>query len=114
MAVPLEWNVWVSDFNARKIETHNVFAHYGFWNDLVKFKRKYGKDREEFTKHVRSSMMYYYWSKCEWEVIIDHWPPSERYRKKKIDVFEQVDINFDKFMDYLWANLRKVKKLEEV
>ena len=26
--------------------------------------------------------MYYYWAKCEWEVIISAWPPNENAKKE--------------------------------
>lgn len=46
--------------------------------------------------------MYYFWSKCEWEIILSDFPPSDRFKKKKVDVYEQVMLNWDKFINYLW------------
>ena len=77
--------------------------------------------------------MYYYWAKCEWEVVITSWPPHinmdeldriNKQRKsefakydrepyclcintdvrKKIDVYSQVMLNFDIFVDYVWGH----------
>lgn len=32
------------------------------------------------------------------------------YKEKKIDVFEQIDINWDRFVDYVWNNIKDIKK----
>ena len=40
--------------------------------------------------------MYYYWSKCEWEVIVSAWPPRDG-SDKKIDVYSQLKANWEQF-----------------
>lgn len=111
----LEWKVIIGNFNSGEIEQYNVFRHYGFMQDLIKIKKKYGGDREKFTDEVRTSLRYFYWAKCEWEVIVSHWPGnSERFHDKKIDVYDQVAMNFDRFMDYLWEHKSEIgKKVKE-
>lgn len=49
---------------------------------------------------------------CEWEIIVSHWPLSERFNDKKIDVYEQVMLNWEVFITYLWNYyyLRSTKK----
>ena len=95
--------------------------------------------------------MYYFWSKCEWEIILDHWPSGEhysmrkiftleemhndlkypedkllgapdrrfevrvfpehnRYKVKKIDAYDQVMNNWERFIDYLWENRDELKE----
>lgn len=109
----LEWNVYVGDFNGRVIEVHNIFDHGSFYNDCLKNKRKNGKDRETFFEEMRRDLMYYYWSKCEWEIILQHWPPREDFKDLKIDVYDQVRLNWDAFTDYVWAHLGELKKIKE-
>ena len=53
--------------------------------------------------------MYYFWSKCEWEIILSDWPPSDTFCKEKIDVFDQVMLNWDIFVDYIWNNRQYIK-----
>ena len=118
---PLEWNVIVSDFNGGEIVTHNVFYHYSLIQDLGKTLRKLSRKkdmteaekRQEFADNLKTDMMYYYWSKSEWEVIVSHWPPGppERFRDAKIDVYDQVMLNWDKFVDYAWNNRKLIMKL---
>ena len=113
----LQWNVYYGNFNAKQIEVHNIFNHYGFVEDCKKYAKKYnGKkdpegDFEKFSESVRRSLMYYYWSKCEWEIILSGWPQSDRFREEKVDVYDQVMLNWDVFIRYLWENRSELKKL---
>lgn len=105
----LEWNVYVSEFNRKIITTHNVFNHGGFVEDCRKAYKKHKDDKDAFLKDVRRSLMYYYWSKCEWEIIISHWPPRESDQDLKIDVFDQVMLNWPIFSEYIWENRDEFK-----
>ena len=80
--------------------------------------------------------MYHFWSKSEWEIALTDWPTHidvkevARLQKEldehfgrwnrepysidvhlrvaeKIDVFDQVMLNWDIFIDYLWNSLRR-------
>ena len=82
---------------------------------------------------MRRHLFYYYRSKCEWEVVITSWVPhitiselnrlnEERERTlkehnrepyslyvnpdvgEKIDVYEQVMLNWNLFLDYVWSH----------
>ena len=106
----LEWNVYVGNFNAKKIETHNVFRHARFVEDCRAAAKKFKDDKAAFAEEVRHSLMYYYWSKCEWEVIISHWPPAKGFDDSKVDVYSQVMLNWDRFIDYLWENRKELTK----
>lgn len=105
----LEWNVYVSNFNAKTIETHNIFRHGGFVEDCQKAYKKHKDDQDAFLEEVRRSLMYYYWSKSEWEVIIDHWPHRDNARAEKVDVFDQVMLNWPIFSEYVWNNRDEFK-----
>lgn len=100
----MEWYAYYHDSNAGKIRPINVFDHGGFRHDVEEILQKKNLDRETFTKEIRSSMMYSFWSKCEYEVIIKEWVgvPTERL----VDIFSQVWMNRERFIDYLWS-LRK-------
>ena len=113
MNAPLEWNVFIGDFNSRRIRTHNVFDHGGVMTDLKKAARKYAKDKALFETEVRSSIMHWYWSKCEWEIVLQHWPPSENFRDEKIDVYDQLKLNWDKFVDYCWDHAVDLRRREK-
>lgn len=78
------WKVYVGNFNTGEIEKYNIFDHVSFYNDCVKAKKKFKDDRDGFEDEVRRSLMYYFWSKCEWEIILDHWPSGEYYKMRKV------------------------------
>ena len=107
----LEWNVYVEDVNRREIKKYNVFAHRGFLSDCKKSAQK-NKDKADFADEVKRSLTYYYWSKCEWEIILSSWPPAHNFREKKIDVYDQIMMNWDHFIDYLWGNREDLKRMK--
>lgn len=49
--------------------------------------------------------MYYFWSKTEWEVIVSPW--VGKGGDEKIDVYDQLKLNWDKFVDYVWSEVHK-------
>ena len=104
----LTWNVYIGDFNSREIEVYNVLEGGRFVEDCRRAAKKFRDSREAFEKEVRSSLMYCYWSKCEWEIVLQHWPHNERFRDKKVDVFEQVCLNWPVFIDYLWEHRKEI------
>lgn len=134
----LVWKVYIDDFNTREIKKHNVFDHGGFMKDLINIYNQYYDDFDRFSTAVRHSLMYHYWSKSEWEVIITSWPPyvngnevdrltEEKTKRivkygnfvresvnldveKKIDVYNQILMNWDHFINYLWNNRNLIKK----
>ena len=107
----LEWNVYIENINKRIITTYNVFEHYSFYKDLKK-EIKTCDSIEEFSDKLRRITMYYYWSKCEWEIILSCWPKWDKFREEKIDVYSQLSLNWDKFVNYIWNNKKEILKNE--
>ncbi len=99
----LEWNAIYYDFNAKKITTFNIFDHGRFREEIYDNKKK-SKTKEEFEKSTRMSLMYYFWSKSEYEVIVSPWIGDDK-AAIKIDIYTQVINNWDIFIDYVWNNL---------
>ena len=100
----MTWYVLYENYNAREFDTFNIFDHWAFRNDCYKIAHSKDMTKEKFAEEVRRKLMYYFWSKCEWEVIVSAWPPSERVRDKKLDVYTQVMMNYDRFIDYTWEH----------
>ncbi len=103
----LEWNVIVHDINQDKMRVYNVFDHGGFRDDVAKY-IKQRKSREEFSELVRKSLLYYFWSKCEWEILIKPWCGSRDQKEEKVDVYWQVMNNWERFIDYIWSNKKSI------
>lgn len=108
--VNLEWYVFYENVNAREIVELNVFRHSTFLDRCRDAARKCGDDRAVFADMVRSALLYHFWCKCEYEIILTSWPWREGDPERKVDVFQQVMMNFDRFIDYLWGNLAYLKK----
>ena len=96
------WNVIYENINSRSIETFNVFDHGRFVEDIKKH-FKTCETKELFADHLRRSVMYYFWSKCEWEVLVTPLCEGRSPVEKKIDVAWQLINNWEVFVDYVWS-----------
>ena len=122
------WNVYRNNFNTKKIEVFNIFDHISFLESIKKI-LKQTQNKKEFSENIRKELLYYFWSKYEYEVIITSFPVyinqkelnkinsdnnSNSNNKTKIsiepdvgikvDIYSQVMNNFDIFVDYIWNN----------
>lgn len=98
----LEWNVLYYNVNSNKIETYDIFGH-GSFNEYFKKAFKKYKAKEEFEKDLMMEVMCYFWSKAEWELVIEitgdnriflsPWVGCRNPEEVKIDVTD--DTNFD-------------------
>lgn len=132
----LEWNVYIERDD--EIQTYNVFDHFRFMNDLFEIDMKCKDNFKTFAKEVKKNLAYYFWSKYEWEIVLTSFPPYvdnneidrlnkerdeciEKYGRViktpvglkdawKTDVYEQVLMNWNHFINYLWENRKWIKK----
>ena len=129
----MEWFVYYQNINAKEIQKFNIFNHASFRNGVAQLNQN---DRSEFEKELNSLLMYCFWSKSEYEVVITSWPPSikideldrlneqkQKYIKNydivpysvcprldtkiKIDIYDQIKINWPIFVDYVWSQKEK-------
>lgn len=96
----MEWYVYYHDFNAQKIIKWNVFNHGSFRKEVDELLKE-ELTKEEFTDKLKHQLMYYFWSKCEYEVILLPW--TGQADDTKIDIYDQIMMNFDNFVDYVWS-----------
>lgn len=76
------------------------------WN--IEFKRcKNMDDLIEYTieKQLDRLCTYYFWAKCEYEVIVSGWPPREG-SDRKIDIYTQLKENWDIFKELVFRELK--------
>lgn len=99
----MEWNIFWFDSNKGEIITRNVFNLSNHFNkDLEKI---HTDNFDEFSKQLKSAAMYAFWSKAEHEIVLSPWIGSGE--DKKIDVYEQLRINWPQFAEYTWKNISK-------
>jgi hypothetical protein len=96
----IEWYVYYHDFNAQKIIKWNIFNHSSFREEAKNLLND-NSVKTEFSEKLRKSLMYYFWSKCEYEIILSPW--TGRADDIKIDVYDQIMMNFNSFVDYCWS-----------
>lgn len=65
---PMTWLVKNFDQNAQKITDYDVLKYR---EDEIKKLKKKCSTKEEFAEELRRELMWSYWSKCEWELIIE-------------------------------------------
>ena len=128
----LEYYVYYYNFNSHSIKKFNIFNHGRFLEDVKKDLREC-ETKKEFAEELYKDLIYYFWSKAEWEVVITPWTPRitiselnrlneerektlKKYNREphslyvnpdvgeKIDVYEQVMLNWDLFVDYVWQH----------
>lgn len=96
------WKVLYEDFNRKHISYVNVFEFYqfsGIFNELKKILSKFKKtwkdtnlttmylDHQADIQELRTTLLdtldsrlvYAFWAKCEYEVIVSTWPPHFDY-----------------------------------
>ena len=95
----MEWYVYYFDFNAREMRPYNALA----CEKVIKHLLKKSDTKSEFSAALRKEMMWRYWSKCEWEVVLEEWTGREDRVREKIDVYDQLCLNWDRLVDYCWG-----------
>lgn len=102
------WNVYIYDYTSDSIVPYNIFEHSGFRHN-IKEASKRSNSKSEFRRELEHNLRYYFWSKYEYEVIIAEYTIGDGV-VKKIDVFSQVMLNWNVFVDYVWNNRKLLKE----
>lgn len=129
----LTWKIIMEELNSRKIIFYDIFAS-GHWELVARQLKEETTSREEWENYFRLRLQSQYWSRSEYEVVVTSWPPyiktediqklsdevAEREKTwgskplkvniaptvgRKIDIFEQLDMNWSVFADYVWRNI---------
>ena len=134
----MQWNVFRYDSNSNKIVIYDIFNDHASFAENVKKWLKKCDNKEEFAEKLKSELLYYYWCKSEHEIVVTPFPPrikpnelerlnneykenSERYGHppyslyvnpdcgEKVDIYSQVMLNWDIFLEYVWGHKKKKK-----
>jgi hypothetical protein len=125
----LEWNVFYHDINRDKITTLNILKQHGSFNEYIKKAFKKCKTKDEFAEVLRRELMYYFWSKCEWELIIEitednciilsPWCGRRNPEETKIDVTDDTSFDWKGFAEkhikkQIYKNRAKIDVYDQV
>ena len=100
----MEWYVYRHDSNKGKIIKYNV-VNTGVINHLTEMLNQIKKEKghwnyDDLKEAAKQVYMYYYWGRSEHEIIIKEWVGKEA--TEKVDVFDQLMLNWDIFVDHLY------------
>lgn len=131
----MKWMVYKENFNTKEVVPYNIFDHTIFYEEVEKLKNlRKPLTKEELSTKLKRLLRCYYWSKCEYETVITSWPPyispqeiqklnkeAQQYEEKfgsplckvpvslsvgiKVDIYDQVDLNWDAFVDYVYKEI---------
>lgn len=113
----LKYYVVEDDFNRAKMVTVNIFNYrHVIKSELDRIAKLPTEKRpsfEEFDDTIRRCVMYQFWSRCEYEIVIHEWATNPRWHKK-VDVYDQLRLNWDYFINQCWEyttqHWRKVER----
>ena len=96
----MEYNVIIYNFNLQKMELYNILPHF---ERCYRELRAKPKSFEEFKEFILSEARYYFWSRCEFEIILSDWP--NKAIAEKWSIYDQIKMNIDcitkLFMEYV-------------
>ena len=103
---PMTWLVANFDVNAQVIKQYDVLKYR---EDYIKKLKKQCTTKEEFAQKLKSEILYHYWSRAEYELIIEKaedgriwllpWCGCYEPEKVKIDVTDKTDFDWKGFAD---------------
>lgn len=104
----MKWMAYYYSINRDEIKEFNIFDHWRFKEDVQKLAKKRIK-KEDFKEKLRRELLYYFWSKCEWELVIEvaennhiflkPWCGCKEPDKVRIDVTDDNSFNWKDFAE---------------
>lgn len=95
----LVWNVYIYDFNEKKIKTYNIF----YRNSIQEIISEVINGKSLKTA-ILTWAKYNYWSKVEYEMLIGGMFDTLG-NFKKIDIYNQIEMNIDRITEYIYNKL---------
>ena len=101
----MTWICQHFDCNKQVIEDYDVLKYF---EDSIKKLKKKHPHKDHFANALRSQMMYRYWSRCEYELIIEiednriyliPWSGCYYPEQVKVDVTDRTDFDWKGFVE---------------
>lgn len=98
----IPYYVIIFDINKQEFETYDIMKYLiSSYNETKKSLRP--KTEEECKKFIIKETMHMFWSRCEYEIILNDWPNLSK--SKKIDVYWQVVNNLEVVINIFMQNI---------
>lgn len=123
--IKITYCTYIYNINVHKIEKFNIFRHGSFTQYVYKAARNC-KDKADFAKAIRRELLYYFWSKSEYELIIKltddnrvflyPWCGNSNPDNEKIEVTSDYWLNFAKSLinRQIYTNEAKIDIYDQV
>ena len=105
----LTWNIYTYDNDRDSIIIYNIFEHESFSKDIEDI---YSNTKEDFNKFKTQVKKYLYKNfygnhvtNPKWKIFI--LPEDYKYDVHVVDVYGQLTLNEDIFMNYIWNNYKE-------
>ena len=105
----MKWYAFYHDSNNDKIVKTNVIRE-DLINEIKKSMKKPDfrighivNSLEDLREIVKGNLMYHYWSKCEYEMIVKGLFGDEEY---KVSIYDQLEPNLDRIVEYISKEMR--------
>lgn len=99
---PLSWKVKNFNCNRQVIEDYDILRRR---EDFIKKLKKKCENKEEFAEALRHEMMYHFWSRAEWELIIEITEDNRVLLKPWVGCYDDekatVDVTDDTTFDWM-------------
>jgi hypothetical protein len=122
--VPFSWKVKYFNCNAQRIEDYDMLK--GRYKDFIKKLKKKCVNKAEFSEAMDREMMYRFWSRAEWELVIElsddnriwlnPWVGCREPADIRIDVTDAEDFDWRGFINtqYLHNNCQKIDVYDQL
>lgn len=108
----IEYKVITWNFNTDRVEHYDIMPYLYRRLEEKRKKRQIAlKDLtlERLKEFIDTESKYQFWARCEYEVILSSWPPTENGHKHKMDVYEQIHMNLDNIAKLMYDDLQRGK-----
>lgn len=119
-AETLSWKVKVFDCNAQRIKDYDILK--GHYKDFIKKLKKKCANKEEFSEAMNREMMWMFWARCEWELILEldennhiwltPWVGCREPESVRIDVTEDASFDWQGFLKTQTLNYQNCEKID--
>lgn len=101
------WNVLKFE-NFQMLKPFNIFSSQRFRDFTYMTMITSDISKSDFEKNIRVACKSTYAYKCEYEFVVSTWPAETI--KEKIDIYFQILVNWDHFINYMWDLHNKIIK----
>lgn len=132
----MKWNVIFPDLRTGRLECYDIFKNAWFQSSMQRLLEA-NYEKERFIKELDRAAIFWFWAKSEYEFMLTEWPAilnvdevkriineygdslsdDEIFAKTikaypvntyKVDIYDQLRINWDHFAEYVWMESRKL------